>query len=65
MLTGCGGSGAHLANAAKLVEEELDQGEELATALPQKMEVPNVTRMDLWGKKVDLVMKRNAKQVSE
>ena len=39
MLTGCGGSGAHLANAANLAEEELDQGEELATALPQKMEV--------------------------
>ena len=39
MLTGCGGSGEHLANAANLAEEELDQGEELATALPQKMEV--------------------------
>jgi len=38
VLTGCGGSGAHSANAANLAEEELDQGEELATALHQKME---------------------------
>ena len=35
---GCGDSGAHSANAANLVEEELDQGEELAIALRQKME---------------------------
>ena len=39
LLTECGDSGAHLTNAAKLAEEEIDQGEELATALPQKMEV--------------------------
>ena len=35
---GCGDSGAHSANAANLAEEELDQGEELAIALRQKME---------------------------
>ena len=35
---GCGDSGAHSANAASLAEEELDQGEELAIALRQKME---------------------------
>ena len=35
---GCGDSGAHLANAANRAEEELDQEEELATALHQKME---------------------------
>ena len=35
---GCGDSGAHSANAANLAEEELDQGEGLATALRQKME---------------------------
>ena len=34
---GCGDSGAHSANAANLVEEELDLGEELAIALRQKM----------------------------
>ena len=34
----CGDGGAHSANVANLAEEELDQGEELAIALRQKME---------------------------
>ena len=57
-----GGDGAH---ARPHVAKDTRLDIVPVTILPQKMEVPNVTRMDLWGKKVDLVMKRNAKQVSE
>ena len=57
-----GGDGAH---ARQHVAKDTRLDIVPVTILPQKMEVPNVTRMDLWGKKVDLVMKRNAKQVSE
>ena len=57
-----GGAGAH-ARQHVAVDTRLDTVP--VTILPRKMGAPNVTPMDLWGKKVDLVMKRNAKQVSE
>ena len=57
-----GGAGAH-ARQHVAGDTRLDTAS--VTILPPKMGVLNVTRMDLWGKKVDHVMKRNAKQKNQ
>ena len=60
MACGLDGKTGALAHYRVAREPRLDRV--LVTILPQQTGVWNATRMDLWGKKVDLVTKRIVRQ---